>query len=204
MVTAPELVALGLGGNLGSPGEIEAVLRHALDRLGESLGGLRVASLYRGAAVSPLPQPDFFNTAAVGSTTLAPEMVLAIAKALELAAGRRMGERFGPRPLDIDLLLFGGRRSATPELTLPHPRLAERRFVLAPLAEIVPELSISPLGATPGELLRRLPASAPPVERLAWSGDRPPGLDGIGGRPGAAARALRTTRREPRPPAPRS
>jgi len=183
-VTAPELVALGLGGNLGSPGEIEAALREALDRLGETLGGLRVASLYRGAAVSPQPQPDFFNTAAIGNTALAPEVVLAIAKALELAAGRRTGRRFGPRPLDIDLLLYGGLRSPAPELTLPHPRLTERRFVLAPLAEIAPELPIPPLGVTPGELLRQLPASAPPVERLGWSGVRPPGPAGLGCRLG--------------------
>lgn len=162
------MVALGLGGNLGSPGEIEAALRHALDRLRENLGELRVASLYRGAAVAPLQQPDFFNTAAVGSTALAPEAVLAIAKALELAAGRRPGPRFGPRPLDIDLLLYGSLRSPAPELTLPHPRLTERRFVLAPLAEIAPELPIPPLGATAGELLRRLPAGTPPVERLGW------------------------------------
>lgn len=135
----------------------------------DHLGELRVASLYRGAAVSALPQPDFWNTAAVGSTALAPEAVLAIAKALELAAGRRPGPRFGPRPLDIDLLVYGGMRSAAPELTLPHPRIAERRFVLAPLAEIAAELPIPPpVGATPAELLRRLPPSAPPVERLAW------------------------------------
>jgi 2-amino-4-hydroxy-6-hydroxymethyldihydropteridine diphosphokinase len=164
------LVALGLGGNLGRPGEIEAALRQALEQLRESLGELRVASLYRGPAVSTLPQPPFLNTAAVGSTALPPEALLAIAKALELAAGRRPGPRLGPRPLDIDLLLYGDRRSPAPELTLPHPRLAERRFVLAPLAEIAPDLPIPGLGASPAELLRRLPASAPPVERLAWSG----------------------------------
>jgi 2-amino-4-hydroxy-6-hydroxymethyldihydropteridine diphosphokinase len=140
--------------------------------LRESLGELRVASLYRGAAVSTIPQPDFFNTAAVGRTALAPEAVLAIAKALEMAAGRRPGPRFGPRPLDVDLLLYGSLRSPAPELTLPHPRLAERRFVLAPLAEIAPDLPIPALGASPAELLRRLPPGAPPVERLAWSAGR--------------------------------
>jgi len=138
--------------------------------LRDILGDLRVASLYRGPAVSPLAQPAFWNTAAVGSTTLPPEAVLAVAKALEMAAGRRPGPRSGPRPLDIDLLLYDDRRSAAPELTLPHPRLAERRFVLAPLAEIAPDLPIPALGASPAELLRRLPAAAPPVERLAWGG----------------------------------
>jgi len=138
--------------------------------LRDTLGDLRVASLYRGPAVSPLVQPAFWNTAAVGSTTLSPEAVLAFAKALEMAAGRRPGPRLGPRPLDVDLLLYDDRRSAAPELTLPHPRLAERRFVLAPLAEIAPDLPIPALGASPAELLRRLPATAPPVERLAWGG----------------------------------
>ncbi len=71
-------------------------------------------------------------------TGLGPEEVLALAKALERAAGRRPGPRFGPRPLDIDLLLYGNRCSNAPELTLPHPRLRERRFVLEPLAEIAP------------------------------------------------------------------
>jgi 2-amino-4-hydroxy-6-hydroxymethyldihydropteridine diphosphokinase len=147
-------------------------MRLALERLRESLGELKVASLYRGPAVVPRggePQPDFLNTAVIGRTALAPEAVLAIAKALELAAGRKPGPRFGPRPLDVDLLLYGNLRSATPELTLPHPRLAERRFVLAPLAEIAPDLQIPAFGASPSELLRRLPAATPPVERLAWS-----------------------------------
>jgi GTP cyclohydrolase-4 len=129
---------------------------------------MRVASLYRGPAVSDLAQPAFLNTVAVGSTTLSPEALLAIAKALEMAAGRKPGRRFGPRPLDIDVLLYDDLRSPAPELTLPHPRLAERRFVLAPLAEIAPDLPIPALGASPAELLRRLPASVPPVERLAW------------------------------------
>jgi 2-amino-4-hydroxy-6-hydroxymethyldihydropteridine diphosphokinase len=191
-------VALALGGNLGGPGEIEATLRLALEQLRESLGKLRVASLYRGAAVSALPQPDYFNTAAVGHTTLAPEAVLAIAKALELAAGRRAGPRFGPRPLDIDLLLYGSLRQAAPELTLPHPRLAHRRFVLAPLAEIAPELAIPPLGALPGELLQRLPASAPPVQRLDWSGPAdftdPSGLDEPARQRPAGGRTARSER----------
>jgi 2-amino-4-hydroxy-6-hydroxymethyldihydropteridine diphosphokinase len=178
-------VALGLGGNVGHRGEIEATLRQALERLQESLGELRVASLYRGAAVSPLPQPEFWNTAAVGRTSLAPEAVLAIAKALEMAAGRRPGPRFGPRPLDIDLLLYGDLRSPAPELTLPHPRLAERRFVLAPLTEIAPDLPIPPFETTAAELLRRLPPGAPPLARLGWSGSgrrQRPARRGTGGR----------------------
>jgi 7,8-dihydro-6-hydroxymethylpterin-pyrophosphokinase len=93
--------------------------------------------------------------------------VLALAKALELAAGRRRGARFGPRPLDVDLLLYGDRRVDSPELTLPHPRLRERRFMLAPLAEIAPAWPVPPDGATVAELLGRLDDQQT-VERIEW------------------------------------
>ena len=136
-------------------------------RLEEALGPLRVASLYRTAAVSPIPQPDYLNTAVLASSSLEPLELLALAKALELAAGRRRGERFGPRPLDIDLLLYGDRQSSAPELTLPHPRLRERRFVLEPLAEIAPDLRIPPDGATVRDLLALLPPE-PLVQRIGW------------------------------------
>jgi 2-amino-4-hydroxy-6-hydroxymethyldihydropteridine diphosphokinase len=147
-------------------------MRRALVHLAGSVDDLRIASLYRSRAVSPLAgQPDFLNTAALGNTLLPADGLLALAKALELAAGRRRGQRFGPRPLDIDLLLYGALRSDAPELTLPHPRLAERRFVLTPLAELAPHMPVPPSGLTTAELLARLPA-APPRERLArldWS-----------------------------------
>jgi len=126
---------------------------------------LRVASLYRSLPVSPMPQPDFLNTAALAHTSLGPEEVLALAKALELAAGRRRGLRFGPRPLDIDLLLYGDRQSRDPELTLPHPRLAERRFMLEPLAEIAPDLQVPPDGVTVAELLARV-SGEPGLEKI--------------------------------------
>lgn len=99
--------------------------------------------------------------------------MLALAKALELAAGRTRGVRFGPRPLDVDLLLYGEMRLDDPELTLPHPRLRERRFVLAPLAEIAPDLIVPsgpPDGATVAELLARLGPMGveDAVERVEW------------------------------------
>ena len=103
-------------------------------------------------------------------TALEPEAVLALAKALELAAGRQppaLTVRFGPRPLDVDLLLYGDRRSDAPELTLPHPRLRERRFMLAPLAEIAPDWPVPPDGATVRELLARLGESQG-LERIGW------------------------------------
>ncbi len=153
----------------GGPGPVGRTLAWALRRLEASLGPLRVASLYRSAPVSPVPQPDFLNTAALAHTTLAPEALLALGKALEHEAGRRPGARFGPRPLDIDLLLYGDLRMNRPELTLPHPRLRERRFVLAPLAEIAPDLQVPPDGARVAELLARL-GEGGPVERVEWEG----------------------------------
>lgn len=127
-----------------------------------------MASLYRTAPVGPISQPDFLNTAATGTTDLPPERLLAAARAFERAAGRRPGPRFGPRPLDIDLLLYGDRVSDDPELTLPHPRLAERRFVLVPLSEIAPGWRVPPGGQTVAQLLAATQDRSR-VERVGWS-----------------------------------
>lgn len=143
-------MALALGGNLGP---VARTLRSARRHLEAALGPLQAAPLYRTAAVSPIPQPDYLNTAVLGRTSLPPDAVLALAKALERAAGRRAGPRFGPRPLDIDLLLWGDLVLPYPELTLPHPRLRGRRFVLEPLAALAPGLAIPPDGKTVRELL---------------------------------------------------
>jgi 2-amino-4-hydroxy-6-hydroxymethyldihydropteridine diphosphokinase len=118
--------------------------------------------------VPPSSQPPFLNAAVLGRTSLGPDAVLALAKALELAAGRRRSERFGPRTLDVDLTLYGDRVSTAPELTLPHPRLAERRFMLEPLAAVAPDLRVPPEGVTIAELLRRL-GPGPGVELVGWS-----------------------------------
>lgn len=93
---------------------------------------------------------------------------MAAARAFERAAGRRPGSRFGPRPLDIDLLLYGDRVSDDPELTLPHPRLAERLFVLVPLAEIAPDWRVPPGGETVARLLAAT-GDRSRVERVGWS-----------------------------------
>lgn len=150
---------------------MERTLTRALRGLEAVLGPLRIASLYRSTPLSPVPQPDYLNTAAVASTALEPEAILALAKALELAAGRQAPTqtvRWSPRPLDIDILLYGGRTSDAPELTIPHPRLRERRFMLEPLAEIAPGWPVPPDGTPVQDLLARL-GTAQDLERIGWS-----------------------------------
>lgn len=183
-------VALSLGGNLGPVRErlVEALLalRRFLDPGGDpgDPGGPDVAAAFRvsplfrtapvvrdaarGAAPAP-PQPHYLNAAAAGATRRTPAEILAFGHQLERRAGRRRvaGERDAPRPLDVDLLVWGDAVAAAPELTLPHPRLAERAFVLVPLARVAPDLPVPPAGATVAELLRRLgPVSG--VERVPW------------------------------------
>lgn len=120
--------------------------------------------MYRTAPVGGPPQPDFLNAVAVGRTTLAPLDLLGLLLALETAAGRRRGERNAPRPLDLDLLLYGDLRIELPGLVVPHPRLPERRFVLAPLAELRPALVVPGTGRSVADLLASAPAAQ--VERL--------------------------------------
>jgi 2-amino-4-hydroxy-6-hydroxymethyldihydropteridine diphosphokinase len=141
-------------------------------------GPLRVAPVYRTEPVSPIPQPDFLNTVALGESAETPEALLAFALELERRHGRerpdarsaggtaRSDTRDAPRPLDVDLLFVGDERRDGPELVLPHPRLRQRRFVLQPLADLDPDLELPPDGATVGALLAALPAS-PRVARLA-------------------------------------
>ncbi len=113
-----------------------------------------------------MPQPWYLNTVARGWTDLPPEAVLALTKLLELRAGRRRAARGAPRPLDIDLLLYGSRLATDAELSLPHPGLRQRSFVLAPLADLAPRLRLPPDGTTPAELLAALPDDGG-LQRLA-------------------------------------
>lgn len=145
---------LALGANLG---DARAAVLRGLEVLEDRLGPLTRAPLYATRPVSPIPQPEYVNTVALGRTRLPPDAVLAMAQQLERRAGRRRGERNAPRPLDVDLVLYGDRVATEPELTLPHPRLTSRRFVLAPLADVAPDKTIPPSGRTVGELLDRLP-----------------------------------------------
>ncbi len=143
---------VGLGANLG---DARASLRAALDALAR-LPATRLAavsSLYRTRPHGPQDQPDFLNAVAALETALAPLELLERLQAIEAAAGRRRdGPRWGPRTLDLDLLLHGAARLRTPRLVLPHPRIAERPFVLVPLAELDPALEVP--GAGPVAALR--------------------------------------------------
>lgn len=132
----------------------------------------RVAPLFLTTPESEVEQPDFLNTAVVGEASLQPDQLLAVAKSLELVAGRRRSVRSGPRALDIDLLLYGERVDSRPELTLPHPRLTQRRFYLEPLARIAPDLVVPPGGLSVAELLSAAPRSHA-VREIAWIGGSP-------------------------------
>jgi 2-amino-4-hydroxy-6-hydroxymethyldihydropteridine diphosphokinase len=143
---------IGLGSNLG---DRKGTLRDALARLAE-LGKVRVSSFRETDPVGVTDQPKFVNAVAELSTQLAPRDLLDALLAIERELGRDRSreQRWGPRTLDLDLLLYGGEMIDEPGLTVPHPRLADRRFVLEPLHELVPGLVLSD-GTRVGDLLAR-------------------------------------------------
>lgn len=164
------IAAIGLGANVDSPaGSPEQTIRSALARL-NTLGQLRaVSSLYLTEPVGFLHQPPFVNGAALLQTELGPLPLLEALLATERAFGRDRANAApkGPRTLDLDLLLYDDLVLDEPALTLPHPAMHERRFVLAPLAEIAPTWAHPRLGCTVGDLLAALPEDASGVRLLA-------------------------------------
>ncbi|NBU25880.1 MAG: 2-amino-4-hydroxy-6-hydroxymethyldihydropteridine diphosphokinase, partial [Gammaproteobacteria bacterium] len=127
-----------------------ARLRAALDALAALPGvtALVASPFYRTAPFGPVPQPDFVNAVAGLLTTLDPEALHAALRALEQRLGRQPPrERWGPREIDLDLLVYGTARRDTPELTVPHPGIPQRDFVLYPLRDIAPDLLVPGLGA---------------------------------------------------------
>ena len=149
----PSTAYLGLGSNLGDrPGNLARAVR-----LLDSAAGVKVencSSIYETEPWGLLDQPRFLNCAIRITTTLAPGPLLALAKNIEQEMGRVTGPRYGPRSIDIDILLFEALVIdwKTPDLQIPHPRMPERAFVLVPLAEIAAEVIHPQTGATIYEL----------------------------------------------------
>ena len=135
MIVAPAVV--GLGGNVG---DVVAAFRRALQSLDQTDGVrvISVSSLLRTAPVGGPEQDDFLNAAVLLAVELEPDELLAVLQGLEGEAERVRAERWGPRTLDLDLLWWADQSLETTALTVPHPRLIERRFALQPLVEVAP------------------------------------------------------------------
>ena len=180
--TAAVSAYIGIGANLGDP---VAQVRGSFARLAREVPGTRLAGrsrLYRNPPMGPPDQPDYVNAVARLHTRLTPRELLHALQAIEQRCGRvRDGQRWGPRLLDLDLLLYGDRVLNEPGLAVPHPGVAERNFVVLPLQELAPGLEIP--GCGPLAALARAfdPAALIPVEESgdsaveANAGEPPPG-----------------------------
>jgi 2-amino-4-hydroxy-6-hydroxymethyldihydropteridine diphosphokinase len=144
-------IFLSLGSNLG---DREGNLRTAIEYLPVS----RVSPIYETEPVDYTDQPWFLNQVAEIETELSPIELLAATSRIEYDLGRVRSVPRGPRTIDIDILLYGDRIVNTPDLRIPHPRMAERRFVLAPLADLAPDLKHPVTGRTIREMLAAAPA----------------------------------------------
>lgn len=154
---------VALGANLGDPA---AQIESAISRMSQlpQTRLLARSQLYRTAPLGPAGQPDYCNAVVALDTGLAPEPLLDALQRIETDLGRVRGEHWGARHLDLDLLLHGDTRCASSRLSLPHPQLAHRRFVLQPLAEITPGLELPGHGAIEARL-----AALPPWEVQPWN-----------------------------------
>ena len=155
---------VGVGSNLDGPAR---QVKGAIGLLGEVPGIRLVAasSLYRSGAFGGIEQPDFVNAVVAVLTTLTPGELLAELQAIERRQGRERDElRWGPRVIDLDLLVYSAEKIDGPALTLPHPGIGERNFVLLPLAEIAPDLAVPGLGRVANIPVSRV---EPSISRIA-------------------------------------
>jgi len=157
---------LGLGSNLG---DRAAHLQFAVEGLARRAGRVvAISPVYETEPVGGPPQPEYLNAVVAVETALPARELLRLAKALEAEAGREPpepGKRWGPRPLDIDVLMVGDERIDEPDLVVPHPRIHQRAFVLAPLADVAPDMVVAPSAGWQG--VRRSPLQL----RLAARGE---------------------------------
>lgn len=155
----PVTAYVGLGANLGAAAQAVTAAIEAIGRLPDTVVTVR-SSLYRSAPVDA-SGPDYINAVVEVRTSLAAPRLLSGLQAIELAAGRERPYRNSPRTLDLDLLLYGAGRIDSPLLTLPHPRMAQRAFVLLPLAEIAPQrVSALSLAAITSQVIARIEPAA--------------------------------------------
>jgi len=165
--TAGAGVYLALGSNLG---DRRANLATAVERLRALVAVERVSALYETEPAYVGDQPRFLNAALRGRTALEPKALLAFLKGIERDMGRAAGPRFGPRVIDLDILLYDELTLDADELTIPHPRMAERPFVLVPLAEIAPDLVPPGWATTIGELARAVRGHGDVIARVGRLG----------------------------------
>lgn len=152
----PDIIALALGSNLGD--RLQA-LRAAITAIAPFFTVQKKSAIYETPAAYVADQPSFLNAALTGISALPPPELLQALKRIERELGRHESFRNGPRLIDIDIVFYGARRIATPELTLPHPRMMEREFVLRPLADIAGDWRYPETSRTIQTMLAALPTA---------------------------------------------
>jgi 2-amino-4-hydroxy-6-hydroxymethyldihydropteridine diphosphokinase len=163
MIMSPVAVAIALGANQG---ERRYALQEAVRRLQPFVEVEHLSGVYETEPAYVTDQPRYLNMVLTGTTQLSPDALLAFLKKIEHDMGRLSGMRWGPRPIDLDILLYGDLLLDSPDLVIPHARLTERRFVLEPLAELMPDLVVPGTTKTVAALAREAPPIGEIVARL--------------------------------------